>query len=224
MGIGKAIQGQKTFPRDKFILEHCSKKSVLHVGCTDYPFFIENSKSEYFLHKKVVDVSEKTVGIDISQAEIDTMKTLGYEVYQVDAQKMSEFFQNNLFDVVLLADVIEHIPNPGLVFQESVKLLKKDGKIIVTVPNAFGIIRFLKTFFRYEQVHPDHISYYSSGTLETLAKRFDLKIVEMSWYQFEVRDKRWIVYLSAFLERIATVCFPWQAEGCLAVMKQDSQG
>ncbi|MEL7502118.1 MAG: hypothetical protein AAFN18_06575, partial [Cyanobacteria bacterium J06554_6] len=102
------------------------------------------------------------------------------------------------------------------------KLLKENGSIIVTVPNAFGIIRFLKSFFRYEQVHPDHIAYYSSVTLETMAHRFDLAVADIAWYQFEARDKRLIVILSAYLERIFTYFFPWQGEGCIAVLKANT--
>ena len=125
------------------------------------------------------------------------------------------------FDVILLADVVEHIFNPGLVLQEAKKLLNPEGEIIISVPNSFGIVRFIKSFFRYEQVHPDHLAYYSSGTIETLARKLDFRVSEIAWYAFEIRDRQLSVFMGACIERLVTSFFPWQAEGCLAVLIKD---
>ncbi|MBE9065392.1 methyltransferase domain-containing protein [Leptolyngbya cf. ectocarpi LEGE 11479] len=221
MGIGKNIVGSGCFSRDSFILERCQSKRVLHVGCTDYPFFEDALRHGYLLHDKVTKVAQHVVGIDIAQNDIDAMKSHGYDVRLIDAENMFGYLELEEFDVILLADVIEHIANPGKVIHESIKALNGKGSIIITVPNALGIIRFLKSFFKYEQVHPDHLAYYSSGTLEAFALNFKLKIEELAWYQFEVRDKRPIVYLSAAIERVITTFFPWQAEGCIAVLSAE---
>ncbi|MEM7062782.1 MAG: methyltransferase domain-containing protein [Cyanobacteria bacterium P01_B01_bin.77] len=221
MGIGKNIVGSGCFSRDSFILERCKGKRVLHVGCTDYPFFENALNHGYLLHDKVAKAAQHVVGIDIAQDDINAMKSHGYDVRLIDAERMSDYLEKEEFDVILLADVIEHIVNPGNVIHEAVKALNGEGLIIITVPNALGIIRFLKTFFKYEQVHPDHLAYYSSGTLETLAVNFQLKVEELAWYQFEVRDKRPIVYVSAAIERVITTFCPWQAEGCIAVLSAE---
>ncbi len=219
MGIGQKIRKGKCVCRDDFLTSQCSNKTVLHVGCTDFPFFRESFEDGYLLHQKVVGCAAKTIGIDLAVEDISLMQEHGYDVRLVDAQSMSDHFLPMQFDIILLADVIEHIDNPGLVFAEAQKLLKENGRIIVAVPNAFGIIRFLKSFFRYEQVHPDHVAYYSSVTLETLARRFSLTVENTSWYQFEARDRRLIVIFSAYLEKLFTFFFPWQGEGCIAVLK-----
>ncbi|MEM6352771.1 MAG: methyltransferase domain-containing protein [Cyanobacteria bacterium P01_D01_bin.14] len=222
MGIGQKIRKGKCICRDDFLISHCDGKAVLHVGCTDYPFFQANFEEGHLLHQKIAKYSSKTIGIDLANEDVISMQNHGYDVRHVNAQSMADQLLPEKFDVILLADVIEHITNPGLVFVEAQKLLKENGSIIVTVPNAFGIIRFLKSFFRYEQVHPDHIAYYSSVTLETMAHRFDLAVADIAWYQFEARDKRLIVILSAYLERIFTYFFPWQGEGCIAVLKANT--
>lgn len=221
MGIGKNIVGSGCFSRDSFILERCKSKKILHVGCTDYPFFEDALSHGYLLHDKVAQVAQRAVGIDIAQDDIDAMNSRGYDVRLIDAENMSDYLKQENFDVILLADVIEHIANPGNVIHESIKVLNGKGIIIITVPNALGVVRFLKSFFKYEQVHPDHLAYYSSGTLERFALNFQLKIEELAWYQFEVRDKRPIVYLSAAIERVMTTFFPWQAEGCIAVLRAE---
>ncbi len=218
IGIGKKIVGKGCLVRDEAIVEYCKGKRVLHVGCTDYPFFKSSLEKGYLLHDKVSQVTNQVIGIDIASEDVAAMIDNGYDARVIDAQTMSSYDWDELFEIVLLADVIEHISNPGLVINEARKLLSPHGKVIVTAPNAFGIVRYLKSFFQYEQVHHDHIAYYSSGVLETLATHTGLRVEESSWYQFEVRDKRLIVRLSAAFERAITKLFPWQGEGCISVM------
>lgn len=216
--IGKKIVGSGCFERDKILIEYCKDKRVLHVGCTDYPFFQTAMSEGNLLHKKLSLVARCLIGIDTASEDVLSMTEGGYDVRVIDAQNMSKHSWDDTFDIVLLADVIEHISNPGLVVDEARKLLSEKGKVIVTVPNAFGIVRYLKSLFRYEQVHHDHVAYYSSGVLETLAQNTGLKLEKSCWYRFEVRDNRIIVRMSAFLERLITQVFPWYGEGCIAVM------
>ncbi|MEO0532742.1 MAG: class I SAM-dependent methyltransferase [Cyanobacteria bacterium P01_A01_bin.123] len=221
MGMGRMIKYGRCLQRDAFILAKCKDKKILHVGCTDHPFFEINLLEGNLLHQKVASIdTQKLVGIDVAGDDVYRMQSLNYDVRLVNAESMASDLRSERFDIVLLADVIEHIQNPGIVIRESMQLLEQDGKIIISVPNAFGIIRFLKSFFRYEQVHPDHICYYSFATLETLADRMGLEVIEINWYQFEARDKRLIVKISASLERVFTRFFPWQAEGCIALLKK----
>lgn len=41
---------------------------------------------------------------------------------------------DNTFDIVILAEVIEHLENPIEVLNECYRVLKNDGKIIITIP------------------------------------------------------------------------------------------
>jgi len=46
-------------------------------------------------------------------------------------------FYPGLFDIVICTEVIEHTPNPQKALHEMHRLLKKDGILILTVPNQF---------------------------------------------------------------------------------------
>ena len=50
-------------------------------------------------------------------------------------------FKSNLFDVVTLFEVIEHIPpnQVHLVVREIFRVLKKGGKVILTTPNPYNL-------------------------------------------------------------------------------------
>ena len=44
-------------------------------------------------------------------------------------------YQNNLFDIVLMEDVLEHVGDPKKVIQECYRVLKPGGKIIIKFPS-----------------------------------------------------------------------------------------
>ncbi len=43
-------------------------------------------------------------------------------------------FKNKVFDTVLLIEVLEHCPNPEIILNEIKKVLKKGGRLLLTVP------------------------------------------------------------------------------------------
>lgn len=219
MQSGRRISGTRCFDRDPFLIKHCTDKSVLHVGCTCHPNFLRNLRQGTLLHPKLEQVAIKCVGIDIVAEDITAMQALGHDVHVMDATDLSKF-QGTYFDVIVLADIIEHVTNPGAILSEAIKVVAPTGEIIVTAPNAFGLIRFIKLFFRHEQVHPDHVAYYSSGTLSALGERYELQLVEQAWYKQDNRDKRVITFFMTTMEKLAVKLVPWFGEGCIAVMKK----
>jgi len=140
--------------------------SIVDIGCGD-GFFIRKLK-EQFPRKKIL-------GIDSSKQAISLAKILNQDKYlqflNIDIIK-NEI--PNKFDIVTLIEVLEHIPiNKVDPFLESIsKLLKKDGKLILTVPSKNLPIRNIKRHFQhfnaehltkilseyFEVIHLDHIN------------------------------------------------------------------
>lgn len=216
---GRRITGTRCVQRDQFLIERCTHRSVLHVGCTCSPNLLRNLHQGTLLHPRLERVAKQCVGIDINAADIKAMQALGHDVREMDATDLSKL-RGSDFDVVVLADIIEHVTHPGAVIQEAMNVAAPAGEIIVTVPNAFGLIRFMKLLFRHEQVHPDHVAYYSSGTLTALAERYALRVTENVWYRQENRDNRVSTLFATTVERFAVSIMPWVGEGCIAVMKK----
>jgi SAM-dependent methyltransferase len=48
-------------------------------------------------------------------------------------------FEDNLFDVVICRELIEHVPDEQKVFSEIKRVLVPDGYLLLTTPNAFSI-------------------------------------------------------------------------------------
>lgn len=106
-------------------------RRVLDVGCG-------LGKVTVYLAQKGIEV----VGIDISTRLISLARKKAQEhSVPVDFQvtELSRFNSTEKFDVVLFAGVIEHIGNDEKIIGEAKRLLKKEGKIIITVP-AFPLL------------------------------------------------------------------------------------
>ena len=52
-----------------------------------------------------------------------------------DAHKIP--FQNNCFDIVFASEVFEHLRDPQVFVNEAFRVIKKNGKLIITVPFMF---------------------------------------------------------------------------------------
>ncbi len=89
------------------------------------------------------DLNCKVHGIELDKKAIEIAKeTQCYEaVYKVnivdnDSKEYMEFFNKKLkFDYIIFADVLEHLIYPDEVLLEFSKLLNKDGKILISLPN-----------------------------------------------------------------------------------------
>ena len=150
--------------RDNWILEKSSGKKVLHAGCTDNMLTHSKVGKEALLHKKLTDTCLDVTGIDIDGDGIEFLQShFGFDnIVHGNIEKLDALFPEGSFDIILAADVMEHLNNPGLFLEAAEKVLKRGGELIITVPNAFSFKKFLGVFlFRQERNHPDHVCFYS---------------------------------------------------------------
>lgn len=81
---------------------------ILDVGCARHG---ETKRQSGNLHEELHRKTEvEIVGIDILEEEIEKMRKEGYDVHVGDAENI-QF--DELFDVVVAGEVIEHLNNPG---------------------------------------------------------------------------------------------------------------
>lgn len=79
-------------------------------------------------------------------------------------------FPDNHFDVILASHLIEHLNDPASFIRETYRILKDDGRIIITTPNADGLQA--KIFgSRWRSAIFDHLYLFSVKTLSKLLIR-----------------------------------------------------
>lgn len=83
------------------------------------------------------------------------------------------------FDLAIFTEVIEHINNPMDVIENISHLLKKDGMLYVTTPNFASLERRMLGAQWGMIAYPEHISFYSPRTLDSILKRCGFEKVSL---------------------------------------------
>ena len=91
------------------------------------------------------------VGADISHSAL--RKGSGHRV-QIDAEQLP--FRNNVFDQVFCLEVLEHLPSPINCIYEIRRVLKHNGKLVITTPNKDGVFRRIKRVFKRKMKKSKH--------------------------------------------------------------------
>lgn len=80
--------------------------------------------------------------IEIVEDFVNTLEERGIQAHIFDLDKGEPLpFPNHYFDVILCDSILEHTLKPRFLFEESKRLLKKGGHLILVVPNATSIRR-----------------------------------------------------------------------------------
>lgn len=107
------------------------------------------------------------VGIDFDEQAIKNAKKKGLNVHPGDL--FSQKFDSESFDAIIMNHVIEHIPHPVELLQECHRILKKNGVMVVTTPNAnsFGHMYFGRYWIGLHTPH--HLQIFTPNSLSKIA-------------------------------------------------------
>ena len=77
--------------RVDFILEQCTDKKVLHLGCANYPYTDASIENDMLLHFELEKVASSLYGLDSDAEGIDILEKHGSKnVYFADLEKLDE--------------------------------------------------------------------------------------------------------------------------------------
>jgi len=86
----------------------------------------------------------KCTGIEISETAIKKKLSKELDIRLGDMRKMP--FENESFDKIFSLGTVEHVPQTELVLREIYRVLKKNGKVYLTVPNKISFFHLTKRF------------------------------------------------------------------------------
>lgn len=159
--------------RESFIKALCKDKVVLHIG------------SNGVFNPELEKVAKKVYAIDKDECDNNAEN---FE--QVDIE--GNFRYTEGLDIVLASDIIEHLSNPGL-FLDGLSEFK--CKILISVPNAFAKNHLDWLAKNKENVHKDHVAYYSYNTLKCLVERHGFEVKRWLWYNGQPRIAEGIIFI-----------------------------
>ena len=135
---------------------------------------------------------------------LDVWRSKGFEAYGVETSPSADYardhlklnvvrgdlfsahFPDQFFDLVMLYNVLEHTHSPGAVCQEVHRILKKNGCLIIQVPNKDSLQGkiFGKRWAAFDV--PRDLYYFSIKTLQNLLEEIGFRVFKvdhfMNWW------------------------------------------
>lgn len=120
----------------------------------------------------------KVRGLDYSSAGLSAMNPDCLDALQTGdliSLLNAQIESGESYQLVWLTNVLEHVPDPASLLLQLRRLIKKDGILVVTVPNDFSALQkhlidqnFIDHPFWIAL--PDHLSYFDYESLKTIAQ------------------------------------------------------
>ena len=172
-----------------------SGKKIIHLGCLDHVPLIEPKiKSNIWLHKRLTDVADTCLGIDIDKFGVEYVRDrIGYNnviCADIVNDSIAEIEETN-WDFIVMGEILEHIDNP-VEFLEKIRL-KYSSRIensIITVPNAFRLSNFENASINIEFINSDHRYWFTPFTLWKIIDRAGLKLIDINLCESYRPDNR----------------------------------
>lgn len=139
---------------------------ILDIGCGE-------GLIASLIKKKTNDVT----AMDVVDKYGDFIRQRGIKFVKHDAEKFPYPFKNEEFDVVTILSVLEHLYRPDKCLEEARRILKKDGQMIICLPNYASLLHTFtnlqgKSFHTINDEYNfyGHIKYFTYSSISELLK------------------------------------------------------
>jgi len=158
--------------KEQLISSFKTDKQLLDIGCGtgDFLAFCKNK-------------GWKTTGIEPDDdARNVAIKTNGISAFPIGHISNLE---NESFNIISMWHVLEHVPNLNERMKELKRLLKKDGKVIIAVPNcsSFDAKKYGKFWAAYDV--PRHLYHFTPADMDLLAQKHQFKLEKILPMKFD---------------------------------------
>ena len=150
--------------RYNFIKEKISNKNLLDFGCGVGGF---------------LDMAKKSA-IKVSGVELEIALQASYQERKLNVFSNLKEAQekNEKYDIITAFHVVEHLQNPKKILEDLSKLLKKNGEIIIEVPNSNDALLTLyeNESFQNFTYWSQHLFLFNKKTMTELVSQVNLKL------------------------------------------------
>ena len=158
------------------VLKYFKKDSkVLEIG----------SGNGYFIDKLKSNLIYDVTGIELSSDAVSYCRNQGHHVIQGPIEDHNE---EKLYDIICSFQIFEHLPNVDSALNKSIKILKKGGIMIISVPNNKSLIFSLDPFHTLN-LPPHHVMLWDETSLNEIANLYNLEVVEIIKSKATISEK-----------------------------------
>lgn len=116
-------------------------------------------------------------GVEISEySSTIAKKKFGKAVFNGRLEEAN--FESESFDVILMSDLLEHVPNPNLILIEARRILKPGGLIAITTPNIASVSSILMKE-QWVNIKFEHLFYFSPTTIKLLLEKNNFYVLKI---------------------------------------------
>jgi len=181
MGISQTYNKKTIFYKkslNKFVVKRVGfGKTILDVGCSQGRLGRHLRR-----HKKAV-----VYGLDISDRAIKEAKKNLDKAYRLNIETDDLPFPPKSFDIIICADILEHLVDPLFVLEKLKLYLKNDGIFILSIPNVANIeVRWNLLWGRFDYkregiMDDSHLRFFTKKTICRLIRKAGLEIVGVDY-------------------------------------------
>ncbi|MCW8914463.1 MAG: class I SAM-dependent methyltransferase [Magnetovibrio sp.] len=196
-----------------------SGKRVLNVGAAGNAAFYRENGAEGWLHAALNQVATELHGLDLDGDEINVAADMGYSIVCGNCEDAK---LDQTFDLIVMADVLEHVNNPGLALTNMLNHLDSGGQIVITTPNATFLGNVVNALLRRgPNVFWDHVNLYTPENIQALCDRHGWQMGPTRMFSLNDRRSGAVRLKSLIVEMVGKV-FPRLHSGFLCVISQKS--
>lgn len=141
---------------------------LLDVGCAMGEFL-------YLARQEGFDVA----GVEVSTLCTDYVKNkLGIDIHSGDL--LSAHLPSNMYDVVTLWDVIEHLRNPVEIINELYRILRPGGILCFSTGDVESFYAHIMGRFWHLLTPPQHLFYFSAKSVRKMLDRYGFAVNEIT--------------------------------------------
>lgn len=157
-----------------------SGHSVLDVACKDAVLLD-------LLEKIGGDISY--TGIDISSRVIEKNRTRRPDAsFVLGDVTQGTPFEDGSFDRVFALEILEHVPHPVALLREAWRVLKNEGRLLLSVPNPYYYMEFINEVRRFPEVD-GHLFAFRDANIRALFKLCGFEVEDVTGTYLQIPKK-----------------------------------
>ena len=137
-------------------------------------------------------------GIELDESDAEKARQRGFEqVITADLDTFAwEALDAHEFDVVVFADVLEHLKRPGDAIRGAMRRLTPEGHVIASIPNIAHLsirVELMEGGFAYENLGllgDTHLKYFTKKTIEDMFQATGLSIQQLEATFYDLPEDR----------------------------------
>lgn len=175
----------------EYVSNYCNRETldILDIGSA-YGYFIHYANS----------LGHNAIGTEVTQEYADASKgIINGQIIYIENNQYDRYFDVNMFDLIYMEHVLEHIIDPVSVLKCIKKILKINGLLFISVPNHNSLLSQILNYRWAWFCPPEHLYYYNAKALTQLLESNEMEILQVwtgdyyfrSIYQFYSLDFIW---------------------------------